>query len=187
MPIGWHAHANGLRIDVSEELDIDVAEDAASWSAEQWQYRYAASYGSDEYSVREPGEYTHAIGGVDQALSVRALDPPLSPGAACRVLEPTGLTFVIPEAYHAGPRLVWAGVSGEQSLCCSPELLLATRQLEGDGRAIELQLYTCTFEDCLCGIAPPPTPATAWHDLGELAPGDYTVRVGDLVETLRVR
>ena len=138
-------------------------------------------------TVREPGEYTHAIGGVDQALSVRALDPPLTPGAACRVLEPTGLTFVIPEAYHAGPRLVWAGVSGEQSLCCSPELLLATRQLEGDGRAIELQLYTCTFEDCLCGIAPPPTPATAWHDLGELAPGDYTVRVGDLVETLRVR
>jgi len=85
-----------------------------------------------------------------------------------------------------GPRLVWAALTGEQSLCCSPELRLAARTLAGDGRAIDLQLYSCTIEDCLCGDPPPPTVASAWHNLGELPPGDYTVRAGRFIESLTV-
>lgn len=167
---------------LSDDLDLELcgcgdACDAAFTT-------YGGSFIRDDRY--EPGEHVVPIGDASHMLSVRELDPPLTPGAGCRPLEPTDLEFAFPADQHVGPRLIWAGVTGEQSLCCSPELLLAIRRVPIDRRAIELELYTCVFEDCLCGIAPPPTVETAWYDLGDLPSGEYTVRAGDLVRTLVV-
>ncbi len=59
LPIALNAHANGLRIEFTEPLARDVAEDIASYDVEQWQYRYARSYGSEEYSVAHPDRVGH--------------------------------------------------------------------------------------------------------------------------------
>ncbi len=144
---------------------------------------YSGSAISDAFA---PGEHTLRVAGMDHSLSVRELRPPLTPGGGCRPLEPTALQFAVPANNHAGPPLVWAGVSGEQSLCCTPELLLAARSERVGRDEIEVELFTCVFEDCLCGILPPPTTAVAWHDLGPLEPGEYTVRAGEIVQTLVV-
>jgi len=55
LPIALHAHANGLRIEFTEPLDRATAEDAGSYNAEQWNYEYAARYGSKEFSLTKPG------------------------------------------------------------------------------------------------------------------------------------
>jgi glucose/arabinose dehydrogenase/cytochrome c553 len=59
LPIGIHAHANGLRIEFSQPLEREVAEDPASYAVEQWSYRYTKNYGSDEYSIRHPKKIGH--------------------------------------------------------------------------------------------------------------------------------
>ena len=55
VPVGLHAHANGLRITFSEPLDPVAASDPGSYGVSQWNYRYAEAYGSKDWSVREPG------------------------------------------------------------------------------------------------------------------------------------
>jgi hypothetical protein len=52
MPVAFHAHRNGLRLTFSEPLDRALASDPDSYGLEQWNYRYAAAYGSKEYSAR---------------------------------------------------------------------------------------------------------------------------------------
>ncbi len=53
-PIAWHAHRNGLKLTFAEPLDKAAAEDAGSYAIQQWNYRYAARYGSKDYSVADP-------------------------------------------------------------------------------------------------------------------------------------
>jgi hypothetical protein len=51
LPIGWHAYSNGVSITFTQPLDGAVAEDAGSYAVHQWNYRYAAQYGSKDWSV----------------------------------------------------------------------------------------------------------------------------------------
>src|SRR5581483_9651619 len=59
LPLEMHAVAGGLRLRFAEPLEKEVAQDPDSWSAEQWNYKYAADYGSKEYSVLHEGAEGH--------------------------------------------------------------------------------------------------------------------------------
>lgn len=54
VPVAWHAHSNGLAITFSQPLDRAAAADPGSYSVKQWNYRYASSYGSKDWSVADP-------------------------------------------------------------------------------------------------------------------------------------
>ena len=54
VPVELHAHTNGLRLTFSEGLDRAAATDPGSYGVSQWNYRYAETYGSKDWSVREP-------------------------------------------------------------------------------------------------------------------------------------
>ena len=53
-PIRMKVHANGIRLTFSTALDKKIAEDIESWSAEQWNYKWGATYGSKDWSVQDP-------------------------------------------------------------------------------------------------------------------------------------
>ena len=53
-PIAWHAHRNGLKLTFAEPLEKSAAEDPGSYGVKQWNYRYAAQYGSKDWSVADP-------------------------------------------------------------------------------------------------------------------------------------
>ena len=53
-PIRMKVHANGIRLTFSTVLDKKIAEDIESWSAEQWNYKWSATYGSKDWSVQDP-------------------------------------------------------------------------------------------------------------------------------------
>lgn len=55
-PVAWRAHGNGLKLTFAQSLDRAAAEDAGSYSIRQWNYRYAAGYGSKDYSVTDPSK-----------------------------------------------------------------------------------------------------------------------------------
>ncbi|MDE2679982.1 MAG: hypothetical protein OSB29_01290 [Verrucomicrobiota bacterium] len=55
-PIRMKIHANGIRLTFSTPLDKKIAEDIDSWSAEQWNYRWTAAYGSKDWSVKDPNK-----------------------------------------------------------------------------------------------------------------------------------
>jgi hypothetical protein len=59
IPVGLNAHANGMRLTFSSELDKELAEDVGSWSIEQWGYRWTKKYGSKEYKVSDPEQVGH--------------------------------------------------------------------------------------------------------------------------------
>ena len=54
--VGLKAFRRGLRITFSEPLDPDWANDVESFGIEQWNYRYAKEYGSEDYSVAQPDQ-----------------------------------------------------------------------------------------------------------------------------------
>jgi hypothetical protein len=53
-PVAWRAHSNGLKLTFAQPLDRAAAEDAGSYAIHQWNYRYAAQYGSKDYSMIDP-------------------------------------------------------------------------------------------------------------------------------------
>jgi hypothetical protein len=59
LPVAWHAYGNGLSLTFSQPLDKQIAEDAGSYGMEQWNYRYAAQYGSKDWSVADPNKEGH--------------------------------------------------------------------------------------------------------------------------------
>lgn len=59
LPLEMHAGAGGLSLRFAEPLDKELAEDGDSWAAEQWNYKYAAEYGSKEYSANADGVEGH--------------------------------------------------------------------------------------------------------------------------------
>lgn len=54
LPIGFRVYRNGILIDFSEELDINLASQPDSHFAQAWNYRYSGAYGSPEFSSRHP-------------------------------------------------------------------------------------------------------------------------------------
>lgn len=55
-PVGWHACSDGFEFTFSEPLDRLSAEDPGSHALKQWNYRYAAAYGSKDWSVAHPDQ-----------------------------------------------------------------------------------------------------------------------------------
>jgi len=55
-PVRMKIHANGIRLIFSTLLDKKIAEDIDNWSAEQWNYRWTAAYGSKDWSVKDPNK-----------------------------------------------------------------------------------------------------------------------------------
>ena len=59
VPVAWHAQPNGLTLTFSQPLDKETAEDVGSYGVEEWNYRYAAQYGSKDWSVAHPEREGH--------------------------------------------------------------------------------------------------------------------------------
>jgi hypothetical protein len=59
VPIEAHAHTNGLRLTFPTELNKAAAEDAGSFGYTHWNYRYAAQYGSKDWSPSNPSKEGH--------------------------------------------------------------------------------------------------------------------------------
>lgn len=53
LPTGWTAHRNGLVVELTRPVDPDSAK-AGNFFAQTWNYEYSDSYGSLEYSLRQP-------------------------------------------------------------------------------------------------------------------------------------
>lgn len=58
-PIASEAHENGVLLRFARPLDRTAAQSTRAYFAQQWNYRYGASYGSEEYSVRQPEQTGH--------------------------------------------------------------------------------------------------------------------------------
>jgi hypothetical protein len=59
VPIDWHVRSNGLTLTFAQPLDKETAEDVGSYGLEQWNYRYAAQYGSKDWSISDPDKEGH--------------------------------------------------------------------------------------------------------------------------------
>jgi type 1 glutamine amidotransferase/glucose/arabinose dehydrogenase len=59
VPVAWHAHTNGISLTFTQPLDKETAQDTGSYGVEQWNYRYAAQYGSKDWSVANPNKEGH--------------------------------------------------------------------------------------------------------------------------------
>ncbi|MEY4272703.1 MAG: hypothetical protein RL250_1569 [Verrucomicrobiota bacterium] len=59
--VGHEVRDNGVLLRFSEKLDPAVAGRAAGHFAQAWNYRYAAAYGSPEFSVAHPGVVGHDV------------------------------------------------------------------------------------------------------------------------------
>jgi azurin len=59
VPRATEARDNGVLLHFAEPLDKAAASDTSKFFAQQWNYRYGASYGSDEYSLRTPDQPGH--------------------------------------------------------------------------------------------------------------------------------
>jgi putative heme-binding domain-containing protein len=67
LPIGFHVHENGIRVDFSQPLDSQVAGLPESHFAQAWNYRYSGAYGSAEYSSRQLGLRGHDVLTIESA------------------------------------------------------------------------------------------------------------------------
>jgi hypothetical protein len=59
LPVGIHYERGAARITFSEPLDRETAESLESYALEQWNYKYSEKYGSEDYSVAQPGVVGH--------------------------------------------------------------------------------------------------------------------------------
>ena len=59
VPRATEVRDNGVLLRFAEPLTNDAASNAGRFFAQQWNYRYSAAYGSDEYSVRSPDKRGH--------------------------------------------------------------------------------------------------------------------------------
>jgi uncharacterized protein DUF6797 len=51
LPIAYEARTNGIRLKFTQPLTRETVENTGSYGIEQWNYKYAKSYGSKEYSA----------------------------------------------------------------------------------------------------------------------------------------
>lgn len=57
--VGLHSRQNGMELIFTEPVDRSTAEDLTSYELDRWNYRYAAEYGSKDYSVSDPKKEGH--------------------------------------------------------------------------------------------------------------------------------
>lgn len=67
MPINFRTLQNGVAITFTESLRRDAAQDVENYHLEQWNYRYAASYGSPDFKVSDPKQEGHDVVRVESA------------------------------------------------------------------------------------------------------------------------
>ena len=87
-PTGFRTYLNGIKLDFEEPLDADAVGDTGNYFVQQWNYIYSNSYGSPEYSVKNPqqeGHDTLAVasahlleGGKSLFLEVPDIDPAMT-------------------------------------------------------------------------------------------------------------
>ena len=53
MPKGLHVHANGIRIEFTDPMDVELLEDLDSYGILQWNYLWSGNYGSPQFSVKD--------------------------------------------------------------------------------------------------------------------------------------
>ncbi len=59
LPVNFHVHQNGVRVEFSSTIDPTVASRPERHFAQAWNYRYSAAYGSAEYAPSHPGALGH--------------------------------------------------------------------------------------------------------------------------------
>lgn len=59
LPIACEALRHGLRLTFTQPLTPETAQDPGSYAIEQWNYKYAKTYGSKEYSALAPDTVGH--------------------------------------------------------------------------------------------------------------------------------
>ncbi|MCG8649983.1 MAG: plastocyanin/azurin family copper-binding protein [Pirellulales bacterium] len=67
LPVGFHVHENGIRVDFSQPLDQPTAGSPQHHFAQAWNYRYSGAYGSPEYSSRQLGLRGHDVLSIESA------------------------------------------------------------------------------------------------------------------------
>ena len=126
---------------------------------------YEVGYSANPLPV---GEHRVFFGGVP--VDVRVADP-----GTCRPMEATDIEIVPPDPglIHGGGDVWWARVHGFETVCCvDPAPAVSHRR---SGSTFDLTVHSCNTADCDCiGM---PEAYAAWHPLGPLPPGTYTVRV----------
>lgn len=68
LPVGFHAHENGIMLEFTEPIDPAIAEKVESHFAQAWNYRYSPGYGSPEFSTRQYGTPGHDVLKITQAV-----------------------------------------------------------------------------------------------------------------------
>jgi hypothetical protein len=109
----------------------------------------------------------------------------LAPGVDHPVTQVTSLSVVGPDPTRtrSGPALWWLRVEGTEDLCCvQPRPLV----VDEPGAAGEIAIRVTSAANDPCNCAGTPQRFTAWHSLGELAPGDYHVRGGSMAASFTV-
>ena len=56
LPVATRVSADGIRITFNTPLDKKAAVDAGNWALEQWNYRWSSTYGSKDWSVKNPAQ-----------------------------------------------------------------------------------------------------------------------------------
>jgi hypothetical protein len=56
MPKGLHVHANGIRLEFTDPMDVELLEDLDSYGILQWNYLWSGAYGSPQFSVKDPAK-----------------------------------------------------------------------------------------------------------------------------------
>ena len=85
LPVGFHVHENGIRVDFLQPVKQEEVADPDSHFVQAWNYRYSGAYGSPEYSSRQLGLRGHDVldvqsvsvlpGGKSLFLEIRNLQP----------------------------------------------------------------------------------------------------------------
>ncbi len=120
VPIGFHVHSNGIRVNFSQPLDPSLAGNESKQFAQCWNYRYGAGYGSPELSPSHPGVAGH------DPLAIRS----------AHVLDDQRSLFLeIPDLQPVNVLHLRLHVNHEDSLTCSPagsghDLFVTVHQLD---------------------------------------------------------
>ena len=70
LPIGLHAHRNGVRLVFAEPKDESLLGDVESWAVARWNYRWTQQYGSKDYRVINPAKEGHDDMEVKRAVAL---------------------------------------------------------------------------------------------------------------------
>ncbi len=159
VPSGFHVHSNGVRIDFSEPIDTDMAEQTTSHFAQVWNYRYSGAYGSPELSTTHPGTTGH------DSLHI----------ASAHVLNDGRSLFIeLPDLQPVNQLHLRLNVNADESLSCSPsgsghDLMITVHQM--DAPFTDFPGYSANPEKViavhplLADLAPRPEPSpNPWHE-----------------------